>query len=54
MSVEYLCRVFVRDVSTLPDELLAYADEKQIWAMPPGIKNEALSKPFPRGLAGAT
>ena len=41
MNVEYLRRVFVRDASTLRDELLAYPDEKQIWAMPPGVKNSA-------------
>ena len=41
MNVEYLRRVFVRDASTLRDELLAYPVEQQIWAMPPGIKNSA-------------
>jgi hypothetical protein len=41
MSVEYLRRVFVRDAALLRDELLAYPDEKHIWAMPPGIKNSA-------------
>jgi hypothetical protein len=41
MNVEYLHRVFARDASTLRDELLAYSDEKQIWAMPPGVTNSA-------------
>jgi uncharacterized damage-inducible protein DinB len=41
MNVEYLHRVLVRDASTLRDELLAYPEEQQIWAMPPGIKNSA-------------
>ncbi len=41
MNVEYLRRVFVRDAATLRDEVLAYPDEKQIWAMPPGIRNPA-------------
>ncbi len=41
MNVEYLRRVFTRDASTLRDELLAYPDETQIWAMPPGTKNPA-------------
>jgi hypothetical protein len=41
MNVEYLYRVIVRDGSTLRDELMAYSQESQIWAMPPGIKNSA-------------
>jgi uncharacterized damage-inducible protein DinB len=41
MNAEYLRSVFTRDASTLRDELLAYPEEKQIWAMPPGIKNSA-------------
>jgi hypothetical protein len=41
MNVDYLRRVLVRDASTLRDELLAYPDEKQIWALPPGLKNSA-------------
>jgi hypothetical protein len=41
MNVEYLHRVFARDTSTLRDELLAYPEEQQIWAMPPGMKNSA-------------
>jgi hypothetical protein len=41
MNVEYLRRVLARDASTLRDELLAYPEEQQIWAMPPGIKNSA-------------
>ncbi len=41
MTVEDLRRVFVRDTSTLRDELLAYPDEQQIWAMPPGTRNSA-------------
>jgi uncharacterized damage-inducible protein DinB len=41
MNVEYLHRVLVRDASALRDELLAYPEERQIWAMPPGIKNSA-------------
>lgn len=41
MNVAYLHRVFVRDASSLRDELLAYPRESQIWAMPPGVKNPA-------------
>lgn len=41
MNVEYLRRVFVRDASSLRDELMAYPEESQIWAMPPGIRNSA-------------
>ena len=41
MIVEDLRRVFVRDATTLRDELLAYPEEQQIWAMPPGTKNSA-------------
>ena len=41
MNVEYLRRVLVRDASGLREELLAYPEEQQIWAMPPGIKNSA-------------
>ena len=41
MNVEFLHRVLVRDASTLRDELRAYPEEQQIWAMPPGIKNSA-------------
>jgi Protein of unknown function (DUF1572) len=41
MNVEYLRRVLIRDASTLRDELLAYPQEHQIWAMPPGARNSA-------------
>jgi len=41
MNAEFLRRVFVRDASSLRDELLAYRDEKQIWALPAGTKNPA-------------
>lgn len=41
MNIEYLHRVIVRDATTLKDELMAYAEESQIWAVPPGIKNSA-------------
>ncbi len=41
MIVEDLHRVFARDATTLRDELLAYPEEQQIWAMPPGTKNSA-------------
>jgi hypothetical protein len=41
MTVEHLHRVFVRDVSALRDELLAYPQEPQIWALAPGIRNSA-------------
>jgi hypothetical protein len=41
MNAEYLHRVFVRDATTLRDELGAYPEEQQIWFMPPGTKNSA-------------
>jgi uncharacterized damage-inducible protein DinB len=41
MNVEYLHRVFARDAVTLGRELLAYPEERQIWALPPGTKNSA-------------
>jgi uncharacterized damage-inducible protein DinB len=41
MNVEYLSRVFIRDATTLRDELLAYQHEQQIWEVPPGTKNSA-------------
>jgi len=41
MTLAYLHRVFVRDASSLRDELLAYPEDAQIWALPPGIKNSA-------------
>jgi hypothetical protein len=41
MNVEYLHRAFVRDASTVREELLAYPEERQIWTVPPGIKNSA-------------
>ncbi len=41
MNCEYLHRVFVRDAMTLRDELAAYPEERQIWAVPPGTKNSA-------------
>jgi len=33
--------LLVRELSTLRDELLAYADEREIWARPPGVPNSA-------------
>ena len=41
MNINDLQRVIIRDASTLIDELMAYPQESQIWAMPPGIKNSA-------------
>jgi uncharacterized damage-inducible protein DinB len=41
MNAEYLCRVFIRDAMTLRDELAAYPEEQQIWALPVGTKNSA-------------
>jgi uncharacterized damage-inducible protein DinB len=41
MTVEYLHRVFVRDATTLREEIVAYPDERQIWAVPAGTKNSA-------------
>ena len=41
MNTAYLHRVFVRDAKSLKDELLAYPQESQIWALPPGVKNSA-------------
>ncbi len=36
-----LNRLFVRELATLRDELLAYPDERMIWALPPGLPNSA-------------
>jgi len=41
MTVEYLRRVFVRDASSLRDELQAYPQESEIWATPAGTRNSA-------------
>jgi hypothetical protein len=41
MTVEHLHRVFMRDAASLRDELLAYRDDRQVWALPPGTKNSA-------------
>jgi uncharacterized damage-inducible protein DinB len=41
MMVDSLHRVLARDTMTLRDELLAYPEEQQIWAVPPGTKNSA-------------
>jgi hypothetical protein len=36
-----LNRLFGRELATLRDELLAYPDERMIWALPPGLPNSA-------------
>lgn len=39
MMTQYLSAVLVRELDTMRDELLAYADEADIWKTPPGITN---------------
>ena len=34
-------RLIGRELATVRDELLAYPDEAQIWALPPGVPNSA-------------
>jgi DinB superfamily len=41
MRADDLRRVILRDAASLRDELMAYADERQIWAVPPGTRNPA-------------
>jgi len=41
MTVEYLHRIFLRDLAALRRELEAYAQEADIWACPQGIANSA-------------
>jgi uncharacterized damage-inducible protein DinB len=42
MFIEQLRGMILRDLQTLRNELLAYAeDERQIWALPPGVNNSA-------------
>ena len=41
MNPTDLSRLLARELATLRDELLAYPDEKDIWAMPPGVPNSA-------------
>jgi hypothetical protein len=41
MFVDDLRRMILRDASSLRDELMGYADDGQIWTIPPGTKNSA-------------
>ena len=41
MSPEYFTSVLVRDLKTLRREIEAYADERDLWRLPPGIANSA-------------
>ena len=41
MNPTDLSRLMARELATLRDELLAYADEKDIWALPAGVPNSA-------------
>ncbi len=41
MLIEQLKGMMLRELKTLRNELLAFEDERQIWAMPPGISNSA-------------
>ena len=36
-----LSRLYGRELASLRDELLAYPDERMIWALPPGLPNSA-------------
>ena len=36
-----LSRLFGRELAALRDELLAYPDERMIWALPPGVPHSA-------------
>ncbi len=40
-AVDSIHRVLVRDLETLRRELQAYANEPDLWAVPPGITNSA-------------
>jgi uncharacterized damage-inducible protein DinB len=41
MSPEYFAGVIVRDLKAVRRELEAYADERDLWRLPPGIANSA-------------
>jgi Protein of unknown function (DUF1572) len=41
MLLKTLTTLFVRDLNRVKTELTQYQDEKQIWAVPPGITNSA-------------
>ena len=41
MMISDLSRLLNRELASLCDELRAYPDEHQIWALPPGIPNSA-------------
>lgn len=41
MMVETLRRLFVRDLNTLKEEILAYPQEKDLWRLVPGLRNAA-------------
>lgn len=41
MLTEQLKSLILRELKTLRQELLAYGDEEQIWAEPPGVNNSA-------------
>jgi len=41
MTTDHLRTIFLRDLEALKRELLAYPDEAQIWAAPPGVPNAA-------------
>ena len=41
MTTDHLRTILLRDLETLRRELLAYPDERDIWASPPGVRNSA-------------
>ncbi|MEZ0483461.1 DinB family protein [Fibrella aquatica] len=41
MLLKTLTTLFIRDLNRVKTELTQYQDEKQIWAVPPGITNSA-------------
>jgi len=41
MTVDDLRTILLRDLEAVKRELLAFRDEKDIWAMPPGVPNSA-------------
>ena len=41
MTVDDLRTILLRDLEAVKRELVAYRDEKDIWAMPPGVPNSA-------------
>ncbi|MDT8341697.1 MAG: hypothetical protein RQ751_09320, partial [Longimicrobiales bacterium] len=41
MTIGHLRAILLRDLAALRRELLAYPDESQIWALPPGAPNSA-------------